>query len=174
MKARAFPLAAACLLAITSWSAGQEVDLERESLAELDGLHVLVEDLSESAQSGGLTVDALQTYLEMRLREARIPVLSKEEWLASQRQPVLYLSVTTISIGGGWAYMILLQVRQIACIKGGVEGQGLLALARGCFLFTTLHRGALYSTGQPLPDAVRGRLAQLMDELVNDYLAVNP
>lgn len=133
MKARAFPLAAACLLAITSWSAGQEVDLERESLAGLDGLHVLVEDLSESAQSGRLTVDALQTYLEMRLREARIPVLSKEEWLASQRRAYLYLYVLALSpVAGGWAYMILLDVNQVACIKGGLEGQkGLLASGGG-------------------------------------------
>ncbi len=47
MKARAFPLAAACLLAITSGTAGQDVDLERESLAGLDGLFVLVEYLGD-------------------------------------------------------------------------------------------------------------------------------
>ncbi len=47
MKARAFPLAVACLLAITSRTAGQDVDLERESLAGLDGLFVLVEYLGD-------------------------------------------------------------------------------------------------------------------------------
>ena len=32
MKTRAFPLATSCLLAITSWSAAQDVDREAESL----------------------------------------------------------------------------------------------------------------------------------------------
>ncbi len=137
MKARAFPLAVACLLAITSRTAGQDVDLERESLAGLDGLFVLVEYLGDEEQEGGLREDALHTYLEMRLRQARIPVLSEDE-----------------------------------CWPEGPEG--LLALRGGCSLFTTWDQSGIYTTGSPLPDSVHGNLADLMDQLVNDYLTVNP
>ncbi len=177
MKARVFPLAAACLLAITSRTAGQATGLERESLAGLDGLHVLVEDLHQAAQEGGLTRDALQTYVEMRLRQARIRVLSENEWLASERQPILYLTVGALPVtaGGGWAYRFGLEVRQLGCIEGGLEGQtGLLSSAGGCTQFRTWGVVFLAITPGSLPDQVRGSLAELMDMLVNDYLAVNP
>ena len=177
MKARAFPLATACLLAIPSQAAGQATDLERESLAGLDGLHVFVEDLRQAAQEGGLKQDALRTYLEMRLRQARIPVLSKDEWLASERRPYLYLTVGALPVtaGGGWAYRLGLEVRQRACIEGGLEGQtGLLSRNGGCSPFRTWGVVLLAITSESLPDQVRGTLAGLMDELVNDYLAMNP
>jgi hypothetical protein len=175
MKAHAFPLAAACLLAITSQGAGQVADLARESLAGLDGLHVIIEELSGLALAAGLSTDGLQTYLEMRLREARIPVMSNREWLASQRKPWLYLNASAVLGSGGWAYSLGLEVKQYACIEGGLEGQeGLLALSGGCGAFTTWSRGGLYTAPGSLPDHLRGNLAKLMDMLVNDYLAVNP
>ena len=181
MKARVFPLAAACLLAITSRAAGQDVDWEAESLRGLDGLAVNVEDLPDPAQEGGLTKDVLQTYLEMRLREARIPVLSLEEISVSERTPVLSLEVLAIpTAAGGWAYALVLEVFQWACITGSDEGQEApYASTRGCSPFRTWQAGGLYKTAedgspQSLYYAVRGKLAQFMDQLVNDYLAMNP
>ncbi len=162
---------------LTSLTTGQEVNftLARESLAGLEGLKVVVEDLPQRTRQGGLTEDVLRPYLEMRLRQARIPVLSRDEWMASERQPYLYLNVIAIrTAAGGWTYSLGLDVNQNACIKGGVEGQGLLALAGGCSTFRTWHEAGLYTTGQPLPDSVRGNLAELMDQFVNDYLTVNP
>ncbi len=175
MRARAFPLAAACLLAITSRTAGQEVDWEAESLRGLDGLFVLVEDLGDEEQEGGLTEDALHTYLEMRLRQARIPVLSKTELVESERRSYLYLNVFGRRVAGMWVYRLDLRIKQRACIEGGLEGQkGLLASAGGCSLLMTWDRGGLFTARGSLPDSVRENLAELMDELVNDYLAVNP
>ena len=156
MTARAFPLALACLLAVPSRTAGQDVSLERESLAGLDGLYVLVDDIDEDGQEGGLTRGALRTYLEMRLRQARIPILSEDEFLALERSPRLYLSVTTLSTAaGGWTYSLDLNVDQYACIKGGMEGQGLLALTGGCSMFTTWDTGGstLRQTTFPAPFA---------------------
>ncbi len=174
-KMRVFSLAAACLLAITSGAARQVADLARESLAGLDGLYVLIEEPSGLALAAGLSTDGLQTYLEMRLREARIPVMSNREWLASQRKPSLYLNVSAVLASGGWAYSLGLEVSQYACIEGGLEGQeGLLALSGGCSAFRTWRRGGLYTAPESLPDHLRGNLAKLMDMLVNDYLAVNP
>ncbi len=138
MKARALPLAVACLLAITSRTAGQDADLARESLAGLDGLWLVVEKLDDEAQEGGLTSDALQTYLEMRLRQARIPVLSEDEWSASERRSYLYLNVHGLRVVGVWFYRLDLRIKQRACIEGWPEGpEGLLALRGGCSLFTT-------------------------------------
>ncbi len=96
-KTRVFPLAAACLLAIASRTAAQGTTRieELESLAGLDGLFVVVESLDDEAQEGGLTRDALQAYLEMRLRQARIPLLSKAAWWEAERKPTLYLNLMT-------------------------------------------------------------------------------
>ncbi len=178
MKARATLLAAACLLAITSRTAGQ--DAERESLTGQNGLWVNVEGLSDEAQKGGLTSDALLTYLEMRLREARIPVRPRDEWLASERQPYLYLNVGALRVkmGGvreGWTYTLSLEVKQRACIQGWPEGRGgVLMFPGGCSLFTTWETTGQSVTPDNLADSVRGYLAKLMDKLLNDYLAVNP
>ncbi len=160
---------------LTSRTAGQDVDLERESLAGLNGLFVLVEYLGDEEQGGGLREDALHTYLEMRLRQARIPVLSEDEWSASERRSYLYLNVHGLRVVGVWVYRLDLRIKQGACIEGWPEGQeGLLALQGGCSLFTTWDQSGIYTTGSPLPDSVRGNLADLMDQLVNDYLTVNP
>ncbi len=171
MKPRAFPLAAACLLAITSRTAGQDVDILTEVLVGLDGLEVMVEGLTDKEREGGLTEDALQTYLEMRLRQARIPILSKLEWLQSERNPRLYLNVMAIqTVTGGWTYTLSLEVSQYACI-GGVKEE---PLTHPCGSFTTWDVGGLYTTPDNLADSVRGNLAELMDRFLNDYLAVNP
>ncbi len=175
VRAHVFPLAAACLLAISSPSAGQDLDWQAEALRGLDGLWVLVEDLPNPAHEGAVTRDALKTYLEMRLRKARIPVLSHHEWLASERHPTPQLSVVAIrTTPGGWAHKLSLQVKQHACI-GRLEGQeGLLLPPRGCSRFMTWDVSVLSPTTEGLADSVRGLLAQLMDQLVNDYLAMNP
>lgn len=56
-----------------------------------------------------------------------------------------------------------------------MEGQeGLLASVGGCSLFTTWDVGALRFTPGDLSSSVRGTLAELMDYLLNDYLAANP
>ncbi len=176
MKARALPLAAACLLAITSRAGGQDVSGQAESLRGLDGLHLIGSDLSDEAEEGGLTEDALQTYLEMRLRQARIPVLSTiVEWLATERQPYLYLNIVALQTArGGWAYTLRLEVKQLACLSQ--EGRLLRGDPHGggCSAFTTWDVDNLYTTGKNLSDSVRGSLAKLMDQLVNDYLTVNP
>ena len=169
MRRQVIFLAAACLLAITSQTTAQRPDYDRESLAGLDGLHVIV----AGAQEGGLTEDALQTYLEMRLRQARIPVLSTiVEWLATERQPYLYLNILALQTARGWAYTLRLEVKQLACpegrlLRGDPHGGG-------CSGFTTWDVGVLSITPDNLADSVRGNLAELMDQLVNDYLAVNP
>ena len=170
MKVRAFALVAACLLAISSPVAAQAT--ERESLAGLDGLYVLVENLNSEALEGGLTREALQTYLEMRLRQARIPILSEGEAVANRRAPRVYLNVlASRPVPGLWVYKIGLYVMQRACIVGWPEG-----LAGGCFpSVTTWGLSTLHMTPeQRLPTPVREDVATLMDMLVNDYLAVNP
>lgn len=173
MKARAIPLAAACLLAITSRTAAQDVDVEAEWLRGLDGLYVIVQEPNDQEQEGGLTREALQTYLEMRLRQARIPVLSETEWEESERKPYLYLNIRALPVSGGWTYSIGLEVKQLACIEGVMETEkeGRLAL---CSLLTTWDAGALYTTPDNLADSVRRNLVEPMDQLVNDYLAVHP
>lgn len=175
-KSRAFPLAAACLLAITSQAAGQ-VSIDAESLRGLlDGLRVVVEPPSSGASNAGLTESFLQTYLETRLREARIPITSEEMWLASMRKGYVYLSITDVQLNvGGWVYSMRLEVQQNLCISGWTESRGPLGISKGCLLTTTWSRGGLYlRPGLPLANSVRDDLAGMMDELVNDYLAVNP
>ena len=52
--------------------------------------------------------------------------------------------------------------------------QGFCRVRGGCTQFRTWGVVFLAITPGSLPDQVRGSLAKLMDQLVNDYLAVNP
>ena len=45
---------------------------------------------------------------------------------------------------------------------------------RPCHLLATWRETGLYTDAGSLSDSVHGNLAQLMDQLVNDYLAANP
>src|SRR5438132_243990 len=72
-------------------SKGDDSEFSHPSLKGLLGVEVVVQDLSQSATDAGLTVDALRTEVELKLRFAGIKVLSARE-LAPGR-PYLYVQV---------------------------------------------------------------------------------
>src|ERR1051326_4291773 len=83
-------------LAVVSPLVGQADDeTSRATLVGLPGVYVLVETVADEAQRDGLDTLQVRTDVEVKLRQAGIRVLSKEEWLSTAGAPYLYVNIQT-------------------------------------------------------------------------------
>ena len=182
MNARRFLplLAVACLLVFASPIQGQPyTESMTLTLQGINGLEVIVEDVDDDAKEGGLSLENLRIYVEMRLRQARITILDQSETAEDARQAYFYVAINvkkiTFERGDwvGWAYNIDLSVNQMACIEGFDTGP--LSRAHSCNFFTTWDLSGMSVTGEDsLSSSVREDLAVLMDMFLNDHLKMNP
>lgn len=89
-----------CVLGALAASGSQALALdtpnERVTLADLSGVHVVVEDVAPGAEREGLTRGGLQAEVEQRLRRAGLRPLTATEALASVGRPTLTLRVTLL------------------------------------------------------------------------------
>jgi len=81
------------LCAPASWA---DTEGERESLSGLPGVGVVVEKLVSDVERDSLTRGQIQTDVELRLRQARITVLTGEEILRTPESAFLYVRVGTV------------------------------------------------------------------------------
>lgn len=92
----------------------------RETLRGLSGVAVLIEELTREAEQAGLTRTQLQTGVELRLRQAGIPVLTEQEWLRTPGRPFLYIRVGTFmsrEMGGVFAFHIAVELHQRVTVE---------------------------------------------------------
>ena len=83
---------------------------ERESLRNLDGVKVVVEELAPEARAARLSRDELQRAVEARLRDAGIRVLSMGHFPPGD--PFLRVSVALATLKGVVAYHVLVDFVQ--------------------------------------------------------------
>lgn len=161
----------------TALAAGQ-ANPARDSLKDLGGVYVLVENVKEDIQRRGLTRDLLKADVESRLRHAGIEVFEDERQQdlardVSNREPrgttYLYVRVTTAgdASDGKYAYAVAVQLHQL-----------LRTAQRDA---PTLFYGPSWSSEQlglagadELRQRVRGAVTDLTDRFSSDYVAANP
>ena len=68
----------------------------RKTLAGLTGLYVSVEHIPDEVQRDGLDTTQILTDVELKLRQAGITVLARQEWLSTAAAPYLYVNVQAI------------------------------------------------------------------------------
>lgn len=91
-------MALTCLTLSTAQAAGSN---ERESLVGLPGVLVVIEEINPEAQTDGLSVEAIQTAVELILRSSGIPVLTP-----SERDDALQaMSLRTSQCTQSWPYL---------------------------------------------------------------------
>ena len=141
---------------------------ERVIFAGLAGIGVLVEEVDSIAGEDGLDKTTLQTDVELRLRQAGVPVLLKSEALKRPGSPFLYVNVKALQrANGGYAY------------GADVELQEQVKLARRPAVLvlsatTWRARGTLgVVEASELAETVRAVVRDQIDEFVNVYLAAN-
>ena len=133
-------------------------DIERENLAEIREVNVVVENMSDDAESAGLTRRSLQDVVETRLDERGVPIGSSR--LAAD----LYVNVTTHRGPTGlYAYYARVSVQQLATI----EGNQLRAL------LDTWDMASLGAVGRANLPQVGEIVVQLVDLFCDDFFDVN-
>jgi hypothetical protein len=137
----------------------------RNSLKGLAAVYLVIEPLNAEAREAGLTTSQLRTDVELRLRAAKISVLTEEEGRKQPGNPYLYLAVNYIKVEKDFrtfsVRLALIQnvfaqrdTSQTLCASTWAES--LLGYAAG--------------TGVAM---IRKRAQDFADRFCNDYLTVN-
>lgn len=148
----------------------QELTLDQRPLRGLTGFHVIVEKTNNPrAETRGVTKNQLQTDVELRLRKAGIRVLTQKEWLLSSRTPALYVNLNILTLDriaeGYYLYSLNVEVKQLVYLQTSPAVE---------ILASTWDKGLSGAAGRDSLDDVRRGLGDLVDYLINDYLAANP
>jgi hypothetical protein len=159
----------AFLLLLCAPASGADIEEQRESLRGLPGVHVLVEKLDADVEGDGLTKDQIQTDVELRLRQSRITVLTREVALRTPGSPALLVNVSTFKDREYpmYAYTISVGLLQEVLLVRKRAGQPITAE-------TWRTAGSIGRVGAAKVREVRKRVLDQVDEFINAYLAVNP
>src|SRR5438093_397093 len=84
----------------------------RKTLVGLTGVYVSVEHIPDEMQRDGLDTTQIQTDVELKLRQAGITVLTRQEWLSTAAAPLLYFNVQAITNSNLYAFSVDVQLRQ--------------------------------------------------------------
>ncbi len=154
-------------------SAGKSFPLSSmESLKGLQGVEVLIEELTPDLENLNLTLIQIQCDVEAKLRNAGIPVLSIEENEKIQplRKPYLYIKINSYKLTSRKelvAFNIGIALNQQVSLR--MEGE-----SKKCFFAPTWYTSFVGVAGrrnvQDLLDAVQN----LTDKFIKAYLKANP
>lgn len=159
----------------TVWSAGQATKSipqvkyaykQRDTLRGLEGVQVIVERPIPGAEGDGLTKQALQTAVELQLRQQGIKVLSQEESLLTPGWPYLNVSVTLVGIDKPIvAATISVQLKQGVFLRRAPSVTCTAA---------TWDRAGTVIVGRYNLRTLRDDINDLVAMFINDYLTANP
>jgi hypothetical protein len=146
-----------------TWAGATDL-IPRESLKGLNGINVLIEQLRPEVETLGLTREQLQSDVELRFRMAGIRVASNDE------EGLLTVSLTGAGTPRGgrksWYFSLLVSYSQLVSL---VRAPDIRVVG------TTWSRGFVGRVWeQELIRTLRDTVSDLVDEFINDYLAVNP
>jgi hypothetical protein len=136
---------------------------QREALTGLKGVGVEVTPLRPEAERLGLTTGQIKTDVELRLRKAGVRVLTADEVNETTGHPILFITVTPSISSGLCAYMINVQLGEVASLARGNAVYATTWLTNGVGTFWTQDMRK-----------IRGYVGDCIDEFINDYLAANP
>jgi putative peptidoglycan binding protein len=140
----------------------------RATLRGLSGVAVIVESMDPEAERDGLMKSQVQTEVELRLRQAGIRVLSREDRLTTPGKPFLYINIhaskrSDINL---YAYYVTVELNQSAWLDRDPAIDVPAA--------TTWSISGGGSVGGQRLRSVREDVLDYVDRFINAYLAENP
>jgi hypothetical protein len=163
MARKGLSAALALLMLLALPGVSHALTLKQKTLVGLKGLGVIVEDINPEAERLGLTRNQIITDVELRLRKARIKVLTEKERIETQGKPFLYVNVNT-NIGNDFCiYGISVKLDEDVTLTNGKIVMG------NIWEISSIGGVAIYNINH-----IRRDVGDLIDHFINDYLAANP
>jgi hypothetical protein len=155
-------LATLCLILMSLPAIGRASDTEfsRRTLKGIKAVGVIVENLREEAPKG-LTEQQLQNDVELRLRDAGIPVVPSDQ----ARAPYLYVRVNSMKLPNSPQYVYTIGIELNQAVKIARDSR-MLAVA------ATWDKGGTGCTSSP--QSIRDGVAAYVDKFIAAYLSANP
>jgi len=143
-----------------------------ESLKGLKGVEVLVEELNADLENLSLTMIQVQGEVEAKLRNAGVPVLSKEENEKSQplRKPYLYIRINASKLTSrreSIAFNVGFALNQQVTVRGYGDG-------KKCFFAPTWYASTVGAAGRKNIQDILNAVQNLTDKFTEAYLKANP
>ena len=140
---------------------------QRQTLAGLRGVSIVVEDVSPDVEKDGLTAATLHADMQQKLRQAGVAVLTEDQAARAPGSPHLYLKLSAMKHGGGfYAYHIQLGVRQNVILLRAARGIGFATTWSATEVLGTVAWANLGS--------IRDDVKAEVDQFIKAYFAVNP
>jgi hypothetical protein len=150
---------------VSSLTAAAFVTGQKGTLRGLKGVEVVIALPGSESERGGLTASQLQTDVELRLRNAGILVLTKEERTSTPGSPYLYVNAHVRGTRFGvYMFTITVQLTQKAILKRNPSAEASV---------TTWEGRSSMGSARDSQD-IRIRVGNRVDEFINDYLSENP
>lgn len=157
------------LFASISAANAHQDERSRKTLSGLKGVYPIVDPMPEKARAMGVSDSWIRTVVELRLREAAIPVLTRQEAVETTAgNPVLAITsqMAFHEETGIGAYALQFELLQGVDLHRAPEISSI-----GVTWSKPIFR--VVSSDQ-FVDSVRRSVEEGMDAFVNDYLAANP
>jgi hypothetical protein len=144
-------------------------EVTRQTLKGLQGVYVILEDMQPNIQKyalkAGLTKEQLQKDIEHRLKENGINAFSKDEWMRTPGNPVLYVNVNTHETEKYWyAYDIKTELQQVVHVEANPKARTLAAT-------WSINITGMANIGNL--QVIKGDVGVLVGRFVEAYKAVN-
>jgi hypothetical protein len=139
---------------------------ERESLAGLPGVVVVIETITPEAQADGLSEEAIRAAMERILQSSGIRILTQSETLKESSNPRLYVQPNIGKGGPYYFYNVSLRlIQEVSSVHGRQHTMGA----------TTWEGNTAGIVSQDnLSDAILNVIETWVNTFANDFLAVNP
>jgi hypothetical protein len=141
---------------------------KQQSLTEIKALYVFVQGLTEDAEKAGLTKEKIQSYIEERLKQEGIRIVSEEEGARLAGKVVFYVNINAHKRTRTPAYVYHVDL-------GILQEVSLLRAPEIRTMGITWNKGRLgHCPSTALVNSVQETVGFLMDRFSEDYRAANP
>lgn len=152
------------VLSLLTVSSTISSELEQKSLADIAGMHLIVEPLGNEALETGLSQEKLKTDAEQKLRLAKIEVDPK---FGPHINILINCAFPKSASGQEMGYIAMVQVE---------FNQEIYVLENFHRMYAPTWESSILIWGSKsgFENDARKRVRDLMDQFINDYLAANP
>ena len=149
------------LVLSTSVFAG-DIKSDRETLKNLKGVHVHVQDLNQDIEQAGLSKNQIRTDVELKLRLAGIKVLTLIEHYEGKGAPYLHIYLDSHKTEKGeFVYSLSFGIiQEVRLVRNNT--------------ITDAITWSISGVGYNNIEGIRAHIKDRADKFINDYLSVNP